>query len=240
MSAYSMFLKRLASELKDLTENPEVQSYFQYENSGNDEELKQFCIFGYLLPRTEPYKYGSYKVRIIVSSEFPFKTPSVQLLTYIYHPAVNDDVSKPYFCTACDCSEWMPSFRISRLIKYFVNVIDQPEANKTYCLMNAKAKELFDQNRAEYIEKALAMVQKYSCPRPNQSTISLKFAAKQMIRKELHFDLKKFSQLPEQGFLRNTFRVISHERNAEYVIATIEYYSLVQFLSKFKTFDETV
>ncbi|CAF3445058.1 unnamed protein product, partial [Rotaria sp. Silwood2] len=44
----------------------------------------------------------------------------------------------------------------------------------------------------------------------------------------------------EQGFLRNTFRVISHERNAEYVIATIEYYSLVQFLSKFKTFDETV
>jgi ubiquitin-protein ligase len=56
--------KRVITELKILTMDPDVQSYFYYESSSADKESKCFIIYGYLLPRTEPYKSGAYKVRI--------------------------------------------------------------------------------------------------------------------------------------------------------------------------------
>ncbi|CAF3178112.1 unnamed protein product [Rotaria sp. Silwood2] len=181
MYNYSRSSKRLLAELKILTKNLDVQSYFQYENSGIDEKLKEFCIYGYLLPRAEPYKHGSFKVRIRLSPEYPFRTPQMDLLTYIYHPAVRNNVSRPTMCTACGCYEWTPSNLISAYIKYFVNVIDQPEAIGTYCVLNSKAKMLYDENRAEYEEIALAM---------------------KMILKQLDFNSAKINQLPLMNHLK--------------------------------------
>jgi hypothetical protein len=55
---------------------------------------------------------------------------------------------------------------------------------------------LYDQNKDEYKKKVLVIIEKYSYPRPNQSIISLKFVAKQMIRKQLDFQPGKVNQLP--------------------------------------------
>jgi ubiquitin-protein ligase len=158
MSSHLDFSLRLSTELKFLTTDPGVQSYFQYESSGQDEELKQFCIYGYLLPRTEPYKRGSYKVRIILPPQFPFISPMLDLLTYIYHPTVNDDVSKPAFCCRCCAFEFKPAFRIKGFIKYYVDVIDRPDLFYMNCTYNCKARELYDRNKVGYETKALEMV----------------------------------------------------------------------------------
>ena len=93
--------RRVMTELKILTRHLNVQSYFSYESSGPDQQSNCFCIYGYLLPRTEPYKYGAYRIRIVLSAEFPFRSPILQLLTYIYHSAINNDTSNPSFCIKC-------------------------------------------------------------------------------------------------------------------------------------------
>jgi ubiquitin-protein ligase len=197
-SYFAIGSKRILAELKLLIRDPIVQSYFHYESLGNDEKSGRFCIYGYLLPRLEPYNYGSYKVCIIIPEEFPFKPPVLQLFTYIYHPDVEDSISEPKFCDKCyfdDCI-WDPVTRISQWIERYINGIDRPNGMELRCVRNQEAKDLYDQDKGEYEKKVLAMVRKYSCPRPNQSIISLKYAAKQIIRKQLYFESAKIDQLP--------------------------------------------
>ena len=159
---------RVVTELKILTINPDVQSYFHYESSGIDTILQRFCIYGYLLPRTEPYKYGSFKVRIILPAEFPLKSPILELLTYIYHPAINDDISEPKICNKCPHINWTVGTRISQWLEQYVNIIDRPDLPyKVYCIRNTAAEKLYTQNKIEYQEKALIMVHQHSHPRPN-------------------------------------------------------------------------
>jgi ubiquitin-protein ligase len=165
--------RRVITELKILQTDSDVQSYFHYESSGKDEQLKQFCIYGYLLPRSEPYKNGSFKVRIPLPAEFPFRSPALELLTYIYHPAIDDDISRPAFCNKCPHVYWSVGSRISRWLEHYVNVIDQPDTTHgMYCVRNIAAEELYNQNKVEYVQKALAMIKQYSHPRPNRSIVS--------------------------------------------------------------------
>ncbi|CAF2121494.1 unnamed protein product [Rotaria magnacalcarata] len=196
--------KRILAEIKHLKEDPDVQSYFQYENSGNDERSGRFCLYGYILPRAKPYKYGSFKINIILSPCFPFEIPEIQLLTYMYHPAATANVSTPYISKVCTCCwEFKPTDRISVLIKLFVNMIDDPETfSKTYCNFNQEALSMYFRSRDEYEEHAMAMVIKYAYPRVHPSMISLKFAAKTIIRKQLNFDVEKIYQLPLPNCLK--------------------------------------
>ncbi|CAF3698331.1 unnamed protein product [Rotaria sp. Silwood1] len=126
----------------------------------------------------------------------------MRLLTHIYHPAVNNDCSTPIYCSRCCNQQWSPSITISKMIELLVNVIDHPEDTVTYCVMDPKAKQLYDQNRTEYEAKALTMVKKFSCSRPNPSIISLKLAAKRMICKQVYFDSIKINQLPLSNSLK--------------------------------------
>lgn len=188
--------KRVMTELKILTMHPDVQSYFYYESSGQDKEWNRFCIYGYLLPRTEPYKNGAYKVRIILPAEFPFRPPILDLLTYIYHPAIENNISQPRFCK-CPHKAWTLGTYIGQWLEHYVNIIDQPDPpHRIYCVRNPEAEQLYYQNKEEYERKALAMVQKYSYIRPHRSIISLKFVAKQIICKQLVFQSAKIGQLP--------------------------------------------
>jgi ubiquitin-protein ligase len=174
--------KQLMTELKILIMHPDVQSYFYFESSGIDEKTNKFRIYGYLLPRTEPYKHGAYRVRITLPVEFPFKSPILELLTYIYHPAIDNDISQPRFCNKCSCATWSLGTHIGQWLEQYVKIIERPDApHGTYCLRNPEAENLYHQNRDQYEQEALAMVEKYSYIRPHRSIVLLKFAAKQTI-----------------------------------------------------------
>jgi len=202
MKDYSLVLERISTELNLLTTDTKVPSYFHYENSQLDDQSHKFYIDGYLLPRLEPYKYGSYKVRIVLHPEFPFRAPDMKLLTYIYHPAVSNNQSNPRYYGPCCVSEWRSNSHITQWIERNLNVFDRPDDSERYYQLNPAAKDLYDQNRVEYGKKVLAMIEKYSYPRANQSIISLKFALKQIIRKQLNFDSVKLNQLPLSNSLK--------------------------------------
>lgn len=193
--------KMLMRQLKELTQDPHVQSYFYYESSKEDHASKQFLISGYLLPQSEPYKYGSYKVLITIPADFPFRRPEMDLLTRIYHPAVNDSTRRSY-CSGCCNRQWSAALSISQMIELFVIAIDHPEDASTYCVMDHSAKRLFNQNRIQYEATALAMVKAFACPRPSSSHISLKLACRQLICQQLNFNSMKTRELPLPNHLK--------------------------------------
>ncbi len=159
--------RRLLKELKILTEDADVQSYFHYESSELDETSKKSCIYGYLLPQSEPYKRGSYRVRIVLPSWFPFEPPKLELLTYMYHPTIQEENSKLTFCCKCCSFNWGATYRICDLIKQYVDMIDRHALVYTACTHNYEASELYKRDYVQYKNKVLAMVQEHAIPRPN-------------------------------------------------------------------------
>lgn len=199
---YQRCAKQVLTDIKRLATDPYIQSYFHYESSGEEDEPYIFRLDGYLLPRTNPYKHGSIKVCIRFYPDHPFKTPEVQLLTYIYHPAVNNNVSRPVFCRECCCLRSLTIYTISALLNHLVCIIDNPDFLPVPCKWNSEARYLYNSNKVEYERKVLATMKKYACPRPNQSIISLKFTAKQIIRRQLEFNSTKINQLPLSSNLK--------------------------------------
>ena len=157
--------KRVFIEIKKLTEDVDNRSCFRYEKLEHDEIRKTFCIYGFILPREEPYKRGSYQVRISLPPEYPFKGPTLDLLTYIYHPTVEDDESMPRLCPCCFEFQHTPRSSIIEFIEHYVNGIDKPDLLAQACQYNPEARMLYDTNKEEYNRKALAMVQKHAHPR---------------------------------------------------------------------------
>ncbi|CAF4221159.1 unnamed protein product [Rotaria sp. Silwood2] len=191
-----MASKRIYKERKLLKESPIIQSYFQYDNSQEDDAFDPFVMYGYILPHRVPYKYGSFKVMIKFPIDYPFKPPKFYLLTHIYHPIVSSSVSNPHICGDCTCFQWHPRNTVFDLIKHIVNAIDRPEHRELYCINNVEAHKLFAENRTEFETIALNMVKKYACPRVCLSIISLKLTIKTMILVKLNFDSTKIDQLP--------------------------------------------
>jgi hypothetical protein len=109
--------KRLMTEINILTTHPDVQSYFHYDSSRNDKDL------------------GSFKVRILVPAEFSFRSLILELLTYIYHPAIDDNISGSEFCNKCPHVYWSVGSRISRWLKHPVNVIDHNQIRLMECIL---------------------------------------------------------------------------------------------------------
>ncbi|CAF1294595.1 unnamed protein product [Adineta steineri] len=137
-----------------------------------------------------------------VPKEFPFRRPEMQLLTPIYHPAVKNNGSSSDYCSECCKEQWSPATMFGRMIAFFVIAIDNPEDPECYCVMDPKAKQLYEQNRTEFEANALKMVTKFSYPRSNAAIVSLKFAAKRIICKQLNFDWAKINQLPLPNSLK--------------------------------------
>lgn len=157
------YMKRLQIEL-DLLKDTNTQLYFRYAKHEISSGI--FCIYGYLLPQKEPYNCGSYEVCIKLPDYFPFDTPTLELLTYIYHPAVQNDVVNPQFCcNCCQCSLGGSDLHIRDVIKYYVDIIDRPDLYYKRCDFNQDASRLYFQDKTNFEEEARRMVVRYAVPR---------------------------------------------------------------------------
>ncbi|CAF2651454.1 unnamed protein product [Rotaria sp. Silwood2] len=190
--------RRIQSELRLLINDPQVKLYFHYETSGyyNNDQSKPFLIYGYILPRAFPYKYGSFKIKLRLPYEYPFRMPEVIFLTQIYHPQIQY-CGKELVSYCCErCENWVSTMNLAKWIERVVDKIDQTNPDSFSNPRNFAAQSHYFQNRDDYWRTVINMIEKYSYRRTDESTMSLKFISKRFIRAQLGFDSKRINQLP--------------------------------------------
>ncbi|CAD5212233.1 unnamed protein product [Bursaphelenchus okinawaensis] len=108
-------------------------------------------------PDQPPYNNGGFRLSVLLPVNYPFKPPSVNFLTKIMHPCVDEagNVSIPGFKS----EEWKPTLRIRDVLLRTAQLILDLEANRP--LRNDLA-ELLNSNPALFTQKADEYTKKFA------------------------------------------------------------------------------
>ena len=117
MAANARLLKELADIKKESTSNiytgPKNNNLFEWDAT----------IFG---PIGTPYENGVFKLDIHIPSNYPFKPPSINFITRIYHPNI-DHVGS--ICLDILKSNWSPALTISKILLSICSLLSDPNPN---------------------------------------------------------------------------------------------------------------
>ena len=127
-----MALKRLQKEIREIQLDPPSNC-----SAGliNDNIYHwEAVIMG---PSETPYEGGIFKIDIYVPNDYPFKPPTCQFKTKIYHPNIN---MSGQICLDILKSQWAPSLTISKLLLSISSLLADPNPDDP--LVPEIAKEL--------------------------------------------------------------------------------------------------
>jgi ubiquitin-conjugating enzyme E2 D/E len=114
-----MALRRIQKELTDLRKDPPTSC-----SAGPKDEKDLFkweaTIFG---PDDSPYVGGIFHLHIQFPVDYPFKPPSVQFTTKIYHPNIN---SAGIICLDILKTQWSPALTISKVLLSICSLLTDP------------------------------------------------------------------------------------------------------------------
>ena len=113
-----MALRRITRELADLKADPPANCSAGPE--GEDMFRWEGTIFG---PADSPYSGGLFKLKILFSQDYPFKSPTITFTTKIYHPNVN---SAGLICLDILKTNWSPALTISKVLLSICSLLNDP------------------------------------------------------------------------------------------------------------------
>ena len=99
-------------------------------------------------PSGTPYEGGSFRVKIRLPKDYPFKPPRVELFTKIYHPNVRRGDGQ--FCDYCCISgqyHWSPANNVTTLFLGLHSMLKDPN---TDCGVDAQAFRLYQTYRNRF------------------------------------------------------------------------------------------
>ena len=106
----------------------------------------QFDLEG---PKATPYEYGIFRVKLIISNEFPSQAPKGLFITKIFHPNISE---KGEICVNTLKKDWNPSqwnlYNLFEVIKCLL-IVPFPQS-----ALNEEAGKLFMENYDEYFKVA--------------------------------------------------------------------------------------
>ena len=120
--------RRLQKELGDITS--ELTKMTQELCFLDNIKIKDQCnvlVWTAVIRPTEagPYKEGSFLVQLTFPTEYPFKPPTVQFITPIYHPNVDE---KGQVCLpVISPQNWKPATKIKQVLICLHCLINKPE-----------------------------------------------------------------------------------------------------------------
>jgi ubiquitin-conjugating enzyme E2 H len=139
--------KRLARDLQELRDN-------KFEIQLDETELNVFIVILNGPPDT-PYQNGSWRIRFTISSEFPFKSPSVGFIDHVLHP--NIDWASGSVCLDALNKKWTPVITLSHIMDTLLPFLlaypnpDDP-LNRDAAAMFMQTKDLYNLKVIETIK----------------------------------------------------------------------------------------
>lgn len=102
------FPRRLQKELDDLQ-----KASLPYFTHLMQDDANVLVWQGLILPQSEPYSKGAFRVEFIFPPEYPFKPPQLSFKTKIYHPNIAEDgqVCLPLV----NAENWKPTTRLDQV-----------------------------------------------------------------------------------------------------------------------------
>ncbi|CAF0980484.1 unnamed protein product [Didymodactylos carnosus] len=146
-------LRRITTEIRKLEA---VSSIFLIETTPVTQQEDK--ITGRVLPNSEPYSEGEYRIEINLPPDYPFKAPEVRFLTEIYHPDVELPDGK--ICLELlSVEKWLATTSVVDIVKAVVDMIDKPKLDNP---LNTVMALEYKNNPAQFREKAAEYIKKYA------------------------------------------------------------------------------
>lgn len=135
--------RRIQKEIEDISKDPPANC-----TAGPvDDNIYYWegMIFG---PDDSPYVGGVFKLRIQFPIDYPFKPPSVNFTTKIFHPNIN---SAGIICLDILKTQWSPALTVSKVLLSILSLLTDPNPNDP---LDPAAAQLYKNDRSAYDEKA--------------------------------------------------------------------------------------
>ena len=130
--------KRVLSDLQSLKENK--CSYTRKKNT---------ITFKVIGPKDSLYENQSYILKIEISKEYPFKSPSVGFISKIYHP--NVDFNSGSICLDVLNQKWSPIYSLLNIWETFIpQLLMYPNPEDP---LNSQAANLMVNNKEKFKKK---------------------------------------------------------------------------------------
>jgi len=146
----SLLLKRLQNEINDLKISP-ILNCSAGPVMENNITVWQASIFG---PEETPYYGGVFHLNIQFTNEYPFKPPSINFTTPIYHCNINRSGG---ICLDILKDNWSPALNIGKLLLSICSLLAEPNPNDPLMPEIAELyknnREIHDLNAREYTIK---------------------------------------------------------------------------------------
>lgn len=78
-------------------------------------------------PDSSPYAGGKFQLAFKFPETYPFKPPSINFTTKIYHPNVKTDTGE--ICAAILYDEWSPTLNATHCLDVLMNMLKSPSAD---------------------------------------------------------------------------------------------------------------
>jgi ubiquitin-conjugating enzyme E2 D/E len=143
--------RRILKEIDDITKDPPANC-----TAGPIDEniyLWEGMIFG---PDDSPFVGGVFKLRIQFPADYPFKPPSVNFTTKIFHPNIN---SAGIICLDILKTQWSPALTISKVLLSILSLLTDPNPNDP---LVPDIAELYKSDKGLYEEKARQWTQRFA------------------------------------------------------------------------------
>jgi ubiquitin-conjugating enzyme E2 H len=146
----SIHMKRKIGDLKKLKD-----SGLRVEFDDEDIDTIYVCIEG---PKETNYEGGFFWLRMMITKDYPFKSPSVIFLTPIFHP--NIEYESGSICLDAINEQWTPVFNFERIFSIMIpQLLSYPNPNDPFHIYAA---ELLMKDAEKYNEIAKYINQRFA------------------------------------------------------------------------------
>ncbi|KAA1471321.1 ubiquitin-conjugating enzyme [Dentipellis sp. KUC8613] len=117
-------LRRIQKELRDLNSKP----LDGVEVDPNEDNLFLWNCLVKAAPDS-PYKGGTFRFKLELPDNYPFKAPTVTFITKIYHPGINEEGQ---ICVPVLRDQWKPSVTLPSVLAIIQEKVNNPSPDDPF------------------------------------------------------------------------------------------------------------